>query len=139
MDLEYRSEQSSRVGESGGRSRRKLQDQFHGACCPDLPQLDLAAKRARVYSRFPLRQRHAAGGEVGGHPAKRVFRKVNTVTVWQIMNEIKAMTPEERDQIALFLRRLESGEGDITADKRADEISDRILERHAVLMRKLAL
>ena len=61
------------------------------------------------------------------------------MTVWQILNEIKAMTSEERGQIALFLRRLESGEADITADKLADEISDRILERHAVLMPKLAL
>lgn len=56
------------------------------------------------------------------------------------MNEIKTMTPEERGQVAEFLRQLESVPGIRQADDRlVDEISDRILDRHAKLMRKLAL
>jgi len=56
------------------------------------------------------------------------------------MDEIKAMTPEERGQVAEFLRQLESVPGTRQTDDRlVDEISDRILDRHAKLMRKLAL
>lgn len=62
------------------------------------------------------------------------------MTTRQVMNEIKAMTPEERGQVAEFLRQLESVPGTRQTDDRlVDEISDRILDRHAKLMRKLAL
>ncbi len=55
------------------------------------------------------------------------------------MEEIKAMTSEERGQVAEFLRQLESGEATPDAlDARVEEISDRILDQHAELMRKLA-
>jgi hypothetical protein len=55
------------------------------------------------------------------------------------MNEIKAMTPEERGQVAEFLRQLESGRGtDQVDDHVTEELSDRILDRHSELMRKLA-
>lgn len=62
------------------------------------------------------------------------------MTASQVINEIKAMTPEERGEVAEFLRQFESGqEIRVADDKLADEISDRILDRHAELMRKLAL
>jgi hypothetical protein len=62
------------------------------------------------------------------------------MTARQVMNEIKAMTPEERGQVAEFLRQLESGPGIRQADDHlVEEVSNRILDRHAELMRKLAL
>ncbi len=55
------------------------------------------------------------------------------------MKEIAAMTPDERGQIAEFLRQLESAPRDQQVDERQFEaISDRIFERHADLMRRLA-
>jgi hypothetical protein len=55
------------------------------------------------------------------------------------MDEIKAMTPEERSEVAEFLRQLEGTSSVRYADdKLADEVADRILDRHADLMRKLA-
>ena len=50
------------------------------------------------------------------------------------------MTPEERGQVAEFMRQLESAPaaGQVS-DREFEEISDRIFERHAELMRKLAL
>ena len=69
---------------------------------------------------------------------KRGLCKMAAMTARQVMNEIKAMTPEERGQIAEFLQQLESGQPNVPSDDRVDEISDRILERHAALMRKLA-
>jgi len=56
------------------------------------------------------------------------------------MDEIKIMTPEERGQVAEFLRQLNTGEGTRKADDtQVEAISDRILDRHSELMRKLAL
>ncbi|HEY0257175.1 MAG TPA: hypothetical protein VGC39_07025 [Candidatus Methylacidiphilales bacterium] len=55
------------------------------------------------------------------------------------MNEIKAMTPEERGQVAEFLRQLENAPSSHQVDDMAiEELSDRILDRHSELMRKLA-
>jgi hypothetical protein len=55
------------------------------------------------------------------------------------MDEIKAMTPEERGEVAEFLRQLEGTPSvRLADDKVVDEISDRIFDRHAELMRKLA-
>jgi hypothetical protein len=62
------------------------------------------------------------------------------MTARQVMNEIKTMTPEERAQVAEFLRQLESGPRIHQVDDLlVEEVSDRILDRHAELMRKLAL
>jgi hypothetical protein len=62
------------------------------------------------------------------------------MTARQVMKEIAAMTPEERGQVSEFLRQLEDApvHGQIS-DREFEEISDRIFERHAELMRKLAL
>ena len=62
------------------------------------------------------------------------------MTARQVMDEIKIMTPEERGQVAEFLRQLNTGEGTRKADDtQVEAISDRILDRHSELMRKLAL
>jgi len=61
------------------------------------------------------------------------------MTAIQVMKEIAAMTPVERDQVAEFLRQLEGAAGSQQVDDRQFElISDRIFDRHADLMRKLA-
>ncbi|MEI9999008.1 MAG: hypothetical protein WDO13_07480 [Verrucomicrobiota bacterium] len=61
------------------------------------------------------------------------------MTVRQVMNEIAAMTPEERGQVTDFLRRLEGAtKAPDVSERSIEEISDRILDRHADLMRKLA-
>ena len=63
----------------------------------------------------------------------------NAMTARQIIDEIKAMNPEERGQVAEFLRQLEmSKAGAEISEQRVDEIADQILDRHAELMRKLA-
>ena len=55
------------------------------------------------------------------------------------MEEIKALTPEERGKVAAFLRELDDVQQvRVADDKTADEMSDRILDQHAELMRKLA-
>ena len=61
------------------------------------------------------------------------------MTTRQVMEEIKTMTPEERGQVAEFLRQLgaepvQRGAENITIEQVADEI----FTRHAPLMRKLA-
>jgi hypothetical protein len=61
------------------------------------------------------------------------------MTMAQVINEIIAMTPEERGEVAEFLRKLEKERGPQAADALVDEVSDQILDRHADLMRKLAL
>jgi hypothetical protein len=62
------------------------------------------------------------------------------MTATQVMNEIKAMTPEERGKVAELLRQLEHGQGiRQTDDRLVEEVSDRIMDRHADLLRKLAL
>jgi len=62
------------------------------------------------------------------------------MTARQVMKEIAAMSPDERVQVAEFLRQLESAPGSQKLDDHQfEEISDRIFERHADLMRKLAL
>jgi hypothetical protein len=62
------------------------------------------------------------------------------MTTRQVMKEIAAMTPEERGQVAEFLHQLGSAPvARQVSDREFEEISDRIFERHAALMRKLAL
>ncbi len=62
------------------------------------------------------------------------------MTTRQVMKEIAAMSPAERVQVAEFLRQLEGAPHAQKLDDRGfEEISDRIFERHADLMRKLAL
>jgi len=61
------------------------------------------------------------------------------MTAKQIMAEIKLMTAEERQQVAELLRQLEvTQEGGPVDDRKFEEIADRIFDRHAPLMRKLA-
>ncbi len=61
------------------------------------------------------------------------------MTARQVMDEIKALSPEERGKVAAFLRELEYiPQVRVADDKAADEMSDRILDQHADLMRKLA-
>lgn len=61
------------------------------------------------------------------------------MTALQVINEIKAMQPEEREQVVQFLRQFE-GKQEIrfADDQQAEEASEQILDRHAELMRKLA-
>jgi hypothetical protein len=62
------------------------------------------------------------------------------MTARQVMKEITTMTPDERGQVAEFLRQLESAPAARqVSDQEFEEISDRIFERHAELFRKLAL
>jgi hypothetical protein len=62
------------------------------------------------------------------------------MTAVEIIKEIKAMTPEERGQVSKFLRQFEAELKPRSADDDSvEEVSDRILARHAELMRKLAL
>lgn len=62
------------------------------------------------------------------------------MTANEVIQEIMAMTTQEREQVAAFLRQLESGQAIRHADdKTVDEAADRVLNRHAELMRKLAL
>ncbi len=62
------------------------------------------------------------------------------MTARQVMKEIAAMTPDERGQVAEFLRQLESAPvHQQVSDREFEEISDRVFERHADVMRKLAL
>lgn len=61
------------------------------------------------------------------------------MTVAQVIDEIKVMTLEEREQVAAFLRNSEAHPSVRYADDKAvEEASQRILNRHAELMRKLA-
>jgi hypothetical protein len=55
------------------------------------------------------------------------------------MDEIKAMSPEERAEVAKFLQELSGGSSIHYAnDDDVEKISDKIFDRHAELMRKLA-
>jgi len=61
------------------------------------------------------------------------------MTARQIIDEIKAMSPDERGQVAEFFRQWESAPLEQrTNDDAFDAIAERIFERHAPLMRKLA-
>jgi len=61
------------------------------------------------------------------------------MTAAEVINEIKIMTAEEREQVAAFLRQCEARPPVHYADDRVvEEASRRILDRHAGLMRKLA-
>ena len=62
------------------------------------------------------------------------------MTARQVIDQIKELTPEERSQVADYLRQLNEAIATTSGpdDKQVDEISDRILDRHSELMRKLA-
>lgn len=56
------------------------------------------------------------------------------MTASEVMNEIKAMTPEERAQVAEFLRQLENEKAVCEADDGlVEKLSDRILKQHEQL------
>lgn len=62
------------------------------------------------------------------------------MTAAQVIDEIKALTAEEREQVVTFLRQYESRPVVRYADDRAvEEASRRVFDRHADLMRKLSL
>jgi len=57
----------------------------------------------------------------------------------EVINQIKTMPPQERFQVITFIHELEA-ETDIgyIDDKRFEELTDKVLNRHARLMRELA-
>lgn len=68
-------------------------------------------------------------------PRGRVFR----MTATQVINEIKALDPRERGKVLDFLLEIESAQTIRYADDRIfDDVADRVMDRHADLMRKLA-
>jgi hypothetical protein len=61
------------------------------------------------------------------------------MTARQVMDEIKTMTPEERAEVAQFLRELDNGcEVRYANDADVEKIAEKVFDRHAELMRKLA-
>jgi len=61
------------------------------------------------------------------------------MTAAQVIDEIKALNAEEREQVASFLRQYDDRPAVRYADDQTvEEASRRILDRHADLMRKLA-
>lgn len=72
------------------------------------------------------------------------------MTATQIINEIKNITPTERDQVLLFLMQFDSNSFsklkksakpdsfDYADDSIVEEASERILNHHAPLLKKLA-
>lgn len=61
------------------------------------------------------------------------------MTATEVINEIKVMPVEEREQVAAFLRQCEARPVVRYAeDRQVEDASERILNRHADLMRKLA-
>jgi len=68
-------------------------------------------------------------------PRGRVFR----MTATQVINEIKALDSRERGKVLDFLLEIESAQTTRYADDRIfDDVADRVMDRHADLMRKLA-
>jgi len=61
------------------------------------------------------------------------------MTATQVINEIKALDPRERGKVLDFLLEIESAQTIRYADDRTfDDVADRVMDRHADLMRKLA-
>jgi hypothetical protein len=61
------------------------------------------------------------------------------MTASEVINEIKAMSAQEREKVAAFLLKYEEAKAIHYADDQAvKEASERILKDHAKLMRKLA-
>ena len=72
------------------------------------------------------------------------------MTALQIIDEIKRITPEEREQVSLFLMQFDLGTSSAPKkdmnthsfhyadDSIVEEASKRILNRHAPLLKKLA-
>ena len=61
------------------------------------------------------------------------------MTATEVINEIKTMPVEERDQVAAFLRRCDDQPVvRHTDDQAVESAAERIVDRHAELMRKLA-
>ena len=57
----------------------------------------------------------------------------------EVINEIKTMPPQERVQVITFIHEIEA-ETDVgyIDDKRFEELTDKVFDRHARLMRELA-
>lgn len=61
------------------------------------------------------------------------------MTATQVINEIKALEPQERAKVLDLLLEIEATQNIRHADDRAfDDVADRVIDRHADLMRKLA-
>ena len=61
------------------------------------------------------------------------------MTVTQVINEIKALDPQERAKVLDLLLEIEAAQKIRYADDRTfDDVADRVMDRHADLMRKLA-
>ena len=62
------------------------------------------------------------------------------MTATQVMHEIKALDPQERAKVLDLLLEIEGAARNIAyADDRTfDAVADRVIDRHADLMRKLA-
>ena len=61
------------------------------------------------------------------------------MTATQVINEIKALEPQERVKMFDFLLEIESDERIRYADDQSfDNAADRVVDQHADLMRKLA-
>ncbi len=65
--------------------------------------------------------------------------KVARMTATQVINEIKALDPQERAKVLDLLLEIEAAQGIRHADDQTfDDVADRVMTRHADLMRKLA-
>ncbi len=61
------------------------------------------------------------------------------MTATEVISEIKVMPTEERARVAAFLRQCDAAPAVRYADDRqVEETAERIFDRHASLMRKLA-
>jgi len=62
------------------------------------------------------------------------------MTASEIIQEIKAMSAQERERVMAFLLQYEKDQTTVhyADDQAANEASDRVLKKHAKLMRKLA-
>jgi len=65
--------------------------------------------------------------------------KVVHMTATQVINEIKALDPQERAKVLNVLLEIEAAQNIRHADDETfDNVADRVMTRHADLMRKLA-
>ena len=67
-------------------------------------------------------------------------RNIFGMTASEIIQEIKAMSAQERERVMAFLLQYEKDQTTVhyADDQAANEASDRVLKKHAKLMRKLA-
>ena len=69
----------------------------------------------------------------------QLWSSVVPMTATQVINEIKALEPQERVKMFDFLLEIESDERIRYADDQSfDNAADRVVDQHADLMRKLA-